>query len=59
MNVCPDCAPHGRCVCPPARVQASPTPAEALRGLLAVLPVHLLHDLIVVEAVKRARAALK
>jgi hypothetical protein len=44
---------------PPALALEAPTVAEALRGLLAVLPLYMLHDPVVVEAVTRAQAALK
>ncbi len=36
----------------------NPTPADALRGLLAVMPLYMLHDPAVVEAVKQARESL-
>lgn len=36
-----------------------PTTADALRALLAVMPVHLLHEPAVVEAVKQARESLR
>lgn len=57
MNNCPDCGPTGRCLCPPSVTR--PTVADALRGVLAVLPIYLLHDPAVADAVKQAREALK